>query len=534
MSMKPCSMPHPSCHRRPSLLIRAISALLLTGTITADASAQPFPASIDLSSLDGNNGFRVDGPANSAQLGAAVAGVGDINGDGFDDALLGAPGNRRVFVIYGRGDGTFPHPFPLASLNGNNGFQFLGDNSSHFFGGSVAAAGDVNGDGLGDLLVGTASGNSNGSNSGSGYLLLGRSSGFAASEALPLTGGNGFAIHGEASGDRFGLSVNGVGDHNGDGFADLLIGAPEADANGNRSGTSYLLFGHADGFPATLALSSLTGDGSGFRLIGTAPDDFSGWSVSGANDVNGDGFADFIIGGKANRSYVVFGKADSFSVAVDLSALDGSNGFRVDGAVLGDFAGFAVGAGGDLNADGFADLLIGAPAVNNAGIHRGSGYVVFGHAGTFPTSLALTSLNGSNGFRLDGGQDNEQVGFSLHAGGDINDDGVDDLLIGAPTADTAFSDVGRVYVVFGRADGNFPQSLPLADLNGNDGFRINGIDANNSAGFAVADVGDINADGVSDLVIGTPFAGANGLPLSGSSYVVFGRKDRLFTDGFEP
>jgi hypothetical protein len=125
---------------------------------------------------------------------------------------------------------------------------------------------------------------------------------------------------------------------NGDGFDDLIVGASYADPNGDSSGSSYVVFGKASGFSATMDLSSLDGS-NGFRLDGVAAHDLSGRSVSNAGDVNGDGFDDVIVGAwhadpngdLSGSSYVVFGKASGFSATMDLSSLDGSNGFRLDG-----------------------------------------------------------------------------------------------------------------------------------------------------------------------------------------------------------
>ncbi|WP_297326066.1 integrin alpha, partial [Nitrosomonas sp.] len=155
-------------------------------------------------------------------------------------------------------------------------------------------------------------------------------------------------------------------------------------------------------------LSSLDGS-NGFRLDGTAADDFSGRPVSSAGDVNGDGLDDVIVGARSadsngyysGSSYVVFGQAAGFSATLNLTSLDGSNGFRLDGAAF-DGSGYSVSNAGDVNGDGFDDVIIGAPGVDPNGNLSGSSYVVFGQASGFNATLNLASLDGSNGFRLDG------------------------------------------------------------------------------------------------------------------------------------
>ncbi len=214
----------------------------------------------------------------------------------------------------------------------------------------------------------------------------------------------------------------------------------------------------APAFAAVVPLASLDGI-TGFKLSGVADSDLAGRSVSAAGDVNGDGFADLLIGAdRANEGgsdrgagYVVFGKAGGFGASVALASLDGSNSFKLTGVANSDSAGRSVSAAGDVNGDGFADLLIGAPFANEGGNNRGAGYVVFGKAGGFGASVALAGLDGTNGFKLSGVADGDQAGFSVSAAGDANGDGFADLLIGATGANEGGTDRGAGYVTWSLA-----------------------------------------------------------------------------------
>ena len=158
-------------------------------------------------------------------------------------------------------------------------------------------------------------------------------------------------------------------------------------------------------FPANIDLSTLNGT-TGFKLSGVAAYDYSGFSVASAGDVNGDGFADLIIGapgvrssGLSGTSYVVFGQASGFAANIDLSSLDGTTGFKLSGAAAGDHSGFSVASAGDVNGDGFADLIVGAGSADPNGSASGASYVVFGKASGFAANIDLSSLDGTHRFQ---------------------------------------------------------------------------------------------------------------------------------------
>ncbi|HEX8256418.1 MAG TPA: hypothetical protein VF589_02185, partial [Allosphingosinicella sp.] len=424
-------------------------------------------ASIDLAALDGTNGFRIGGRLSNAQTGTSVASAGDVNGDGYDDLIIGAPvadpggltDAGESYVLFGSGAG-FAASVELSALNGSNGFRIPGLSANDYSGRSVASAGDVNGDGLADFIIGAHKGDNT---AGESYVVFGSTAGFPASfNIATLNGSNGFCLVGEDSYDLAGTSVASAGDINGDGYDDIIVGAPLAELAGqpanHQSGTSYVVFGSGAGFAAKLDLAALDGT-AGFRIDGLDQGDFFAESVASAGDINGDGFDDFIFGapraGTGGVSYVVFGSGAAFGASIDLAALDGSNGFRIDGIDAGDASGYSVASAGDVNGDGFGDIIVGANrAYSTPGVFTtGESYVIFGSGAGFGASFDLATLDGSNGFRIDGAEANDESGTSVAAAGDVNGDGFDDLIVGAPRAepDGARYNAGETYIIYGRA-----------------------------------------------------------------------------------
>ena len=426
------------------------------------------------------------GEAASDMSGYALAGAGDVDGDGYRDFLIGAPDNDaggsdagRVYLFFGKAGGwTMDKRLAEADVI----FQGLG--ADHITGAALAGLGDVNGDGLADFAIGAPGANQS---QGGVYLIFGRA---RASWPGQFDLANASASYvGEAAGDQAGKALAAAGDVNRDGYRDLLIVAPNADGAQANIGNAYLIFGQAGGWGQNVSLgtagASFTGEANGFGVDHAA----------GSGDVNGDGYADLLIGASGNsegganagQTYLILGRqAGGFSANM---ALPGPAAASFWGEGAGDRAGRALAGAGDVNRDGFADFLIGA--MNRT-------YLILGGA-----SWVLDT-------RLSAAPASFEVGAdSLALVGDANGDGYDDFLIG----DGSYA----AYLFFGRraADWGARYRRELADAAY---VTESGADL---VGSAVAGAGDANGDGLADLLIGAR-GNDEGGSNAGESYLVLG------------
>ena len=344
-------------------------------------------------------------------------------------------------------------------------------------------------------------------------------------------GKGGFVVNGATAGDTAGRRVSEAGDVNGDGLDDFIIGARQADPNGADSGAAYVVFGSKDG--RNVELSDIEAGIGGFVVRGVSAGDNAGASTHGGSDVNGDGLADIVVGARhddpngnnSGAAFVVFGKKDT--TAVELSAIEaGTGGFVINGANAGDIAGNKAVLTGDVNGDGIDDILVSAEGDGSNGANAGAVYVVFGKTNTTAVELSAVAA-GAGGFIIKGASAGDEAGWVSHAG-DINGDGYFDVALSAYRADPGGrADSGSVYVVFGKSDTG---SVELSNINaGNGGYAIHGIAAGDRAGWDLEGGSDVNGDSLADLVIGAEVA-YNGADRTGAAYVVYGKKT---TDSIE-
>jgi len=494
-------------------------------------NSQAFPAQFNLASLNGANGFTLNGVSAHDHSGKSVRMIGDINADGVDDFLIDSlrtnSAIEQIYVVFGSRSPSSA-TFNLADLNGANGFTIDNFYTYSYTPCSVNGAGDVNGDGIDDIIIGCPEA-LNGL--GQSYVLFGRSSPFPAVFNLDaLDGSNGFTInginYGTSSGGNSGSSVSGAGDINNDGIDDFIIGAENALT---WSGQSYLIFGSRTPFPAIFNLASLNST-TGFMLNGINYGERSGHSVSRAGDVNGDGIDDFIIGGAAStmypsENYVVFGSTTPFPETLNLADLNGYNGFKLISIYTNfyDYSGNPVSGAGDINADGVDDLLITALGANG---NVAQIYVIFGSRGLFPATFYLADLNGANGFTIDCVSEAQFNKSPVSMAGDVNGDGIDDIIFGLSDSNDY---KGQGYVLFGSKT-PFPAIFSLANLNGTNGFVLNGMATYSLTGYSVSGAGDVNGDGIADIIIGAPGA----IDEPGQSYVVFGKNSLTSSPAASP
>ena len=487
--------------------------------------------------LGGENTLVVNGLNAGDNLGLAAGGGGDFNGDGVNDFVLTArgPGANddsyagEVYVIFGQSNGFAP-TFDLSEIDGTNGLKIT-PTLREKAGISVDVAGDINGDGIDDLLIAAPYASSGDDGHGAVYIVFGSDQGFPAEIKLgDLNGTNGFAVFGDDPTSEFAYSAIGLGDINGDGFDDFIVGADDAEPQDvHEAGTAYVVFGSDAGFPANLNVSSLDGS-NGFSIPGREAQDNIGLVLGAAGDVNGDGLNDIILGapfreGDTGTAYVIFGSSNSFGAEYDLSTINGSNGFAISGETSGDYLGVGVSGIGDLNGDGIGDIALSAPRVDDNATDAGAVYVLFGRTDGFPSDISVAAVNGSTGFVVRGLDARDAIN-NVAAAGDVNGDGLDDLVIGARLAEPGEEDgAGQAYILFGSREG-FPDAIELFNRSTDTvdvGAFINGQGAGDRFGSEVVGVGDVNGDGTDDLLVTSPGNGSFFAQETGTAYILYGQ-----------
>jgi hypothetical protein len=410
--------------------------------------------------------------------------------------LEGVPGSSRGVALDGRG---------------------LGD----MLGLAVAGLGDINGDDRDDVLLGSPMVNQALINNGRAYVVLGHEGATKLDSTSLASGVDGFVINGKKDEDRLATAAAGAGDVNGDGLGDFVVCAPRSDLSGDDSGRCYVVFGRGN-FEATLNLGAIEAGAGGFVINGSTWDARAGYAVGGGGDVNGDGLDDIVIGAPnyadldldRGRAWVVYGKAGGGAVNL-ADVAGGAGGFAVTGLSAYEWTGAAVAIAGDIDGDGHDDVLIGAPFATVADAdYGGHAYLVYGGHETSSPDVLFEVADGRA----------RMLGHAVAGVGDVNGDGVDDLAIGAPEAKIGktFRE-GETYVVFGGGKDAGTVDLAVRIANGG-GLLIRGEpQIYGLSGLSISGAGDLDGDGIGDLILAAPYADIGGRPSSGRVYVVFGR-----------
>lgn len=445
-------------------------------------AAATYPLLID--PLSSTAAAMVESNQTNAQMGYSVRSAGDVNGDGYSDMIIGAVfyelnflTEGAAFIYHGSANGI--STVPATTIYGNQFASYMGF--------SVSTAGDANGDGYSDIIVGADGYNGY---QGAALAYYGSPSGINAGSPTVLTINQADA--------RMGQSVACAGDINADGYSDVVIGATYYDNGQINEGAAIVYYGSATGL-----------DNTNFTIL-EENQDFAnmGISCTGAGDVNADGYSDIIVGaiGYSNGqndegvAFVYHGTATGINTTY--SALLEPN--EVD-AVMG----FSVSSAGDVNGDGYSDVIVGALWLNGATTNEGGAFVFHGGAAGVSTTASSTLLCN---------QANAEMGSSVALAGDLNGDGYSDVIVGARAYDNGETDEGVAFVYEGSATGI--STLPVVTLE---------VDqAGASFGFAVASAGDLNGDGYSDLVVGAN-GFDNGENDEGAAFVYHGAPSGIST-----
>ena len=510
-----------------------------------------------------NLGFVITGANNLNYLGYSVSNLGDVNADGIDDIIVGAYGSSSLnrgygtgiaYVIFGQQSNN-SRTGNIINLNtfvsGSKGFIIYGARMYDCVGATVSNAGDINGDGINDMIIGAVNTtvtigknnldddnnyNSIRYNAGMAYVIFGRR---RISNDIDLnnfkSGSLGYKIYGASSYSYLtgGTGISTTGDFNNDGIDDFMISSRGTTLDRAYCGITYIIFGNSNNNynPFTSSIDLLFYPT--LKIFGAKSYDYAGYSISGGGDINGDGITDIIIGAplaspysrsNAGIIYIIYGsqRYSADSSAIDLNRfISGSRGFKINGAFGdssfgGDSIGLAVSHGGDVNNDSYTDIII-------AG-YMSAVYVFFGRS-TVSSDIDLFNFVSSrtNGFIIYAETSGYRLGTSVKYAGDCNHDGIDDIIISSFYASVMNRfQAGIAYIIFGHPSDWSYTDLYLSLLDSTKGIKIYGAASNDYTGGSVSTAGDYNGDGISDFLIGADGASLNGRTLNGAVYTLFG------------
>jgi len=497
-------------------------------SVDGTPTATPVPPRTNINPLSLAD-VSFEGELADDRAGAAVAFVGDMNGDGYGDLAIGAPGNDdrqpeagKVYLFFGSDAGLDGGSLADADAS------YQGEGRDDGAGTTVVGAGDINGDGLDDLLIGAPRNDFGGVDAGRIYVVLGKTAGWYPGTRLANAD---FTLYG-AEGDMVGDigTVAGGRDLNGDGLDDIAIGAPFNSETQPEAGKVYIIAGRASGWQEDGPLA-----GSGVELLGSNADDWVGFSVAMTGDINGDVYDDLLIGAPhdaengvgAGRAYVFLGKGSLSVVQADISVSE----LSFLGGAEGEELGSCVAAAGDVNGDGLGDFVVGAWGTSS-GSTTGRYYLLFGDR-AYKAGAPLYQVD-DYAVELAGGGKFDYAGRPAASAGDMNGDGLSEVVLGNFLADQVSTDDDSPYVVSLGADAGVA-TLFLGRLEGwealtglsNADHHFLGESSGDSAGYALAGAGDINGDGLTELMIG---AYRHGLYDVGQVYIYYG--DTPFEPGY--
>ena len=429
--------------------------------------------------------WTAEGDQDNAWFGASVSSAGDVNGDGYDDLIVGAPHSSsgeidegRAFVYLGSASGATASPSVILESN----------QVGARFGTAVSLAGDVNGDGYGDLVVGAPLYDSGQIDEGKVFLYPGSASGVVTTAS--------WTAESNQSLSNFGGSLATAGDVNGDGYADVIVGAAHYDNGQTNEGMAFAYLGSATGLSAAPAWTAESNQ-TNARL---------GTSVASAGDVNGDGYGDIVVGAPfQDGTFADVGSATVYQGAPAGPAA--SPAWSVSDQLTSAQLGFVVAPAGDVNGDGYADVIVSAPAYDNGQINEGAVFVYQGSVSGLPSTASWSSESNTASILF---------GNSAAGAGDVNGDGYDDVLVGAPLYSSGENQEGGLFLYYGSASGLGPNgTLVNAD------WIAQGNRSGSKLGIRVAGLGDVNGDGYADIAAGAYTYGADSIP-QGRVYVYLG------------
>jgi len=489
---------------KPLLRALCLCSLLLLIPIPDGAEALRYPSQTYISTVDAS----FVGTNYEEALGSDVAVLGDINGDGFDDLAISAmkqggsgTGVGRVWIFLGN-ETRWTKNMALASADAS----LVSVDTSSKIDLMVSRAGDVNGDGYSDFIVGEPTSDTYGRNTGTIYLFLGMENGWKL--GIDLQDANA-TFHGEEGDDFAGIFVSHAGDVNGDGLDDFLIGAYGNDEAFELSGQCYLVLGKRSGWAKGVDLSNASASFHGERYFSHLG------QVSSAGDVNGDHYDDFLVvalydgehGTTRGQAYLFLGRPTGWKM--DTSASEANASFY--GEADGDQAGRGIGCAGDVNGDGLDDIVVGAYRNDDLAGEAGKVYLILGKRSGWQMDVSLADVDAT----LPGPYSNEQVGHHVVGVGDVDGDGLDDFMVSGHTYGALPGTPGRVFLILGRETG-WTEDMDLVDSST---FFI-GEGGGSWIGHSFDGNGDINGDGYDDVVVGSRGLSTTNTN-AGKAYLIF-------------